>query len=156
MPHGLIVLDDLHRVADPRIFELLQWLIERLPEHWTVVIGSRTEPPLPLARLRVAGELAEFRQDALSFGADEVAALLAALPPGTPLPDAQELLQRTAGWPVGLRLSLSAPAGVHPRRLAGPSASRSATCSTTWPPRCWTTCRTSCGFSCCAARCCRS
>ena len=116
---GLIVIDDLHRIADPRCFELLQGLIERLPEHWTVVISSRTEPPLPLARLRVAGELAEFRQDALSFGADEVAALLAALPPGTPRPDTQELLQRTAGWPVGLRLSLSTPAGVHPRRLAG-------------------------------------
>lgn len=119
VPRGLIVLDDLHRVADPRCFELLQGLIERLPEHWTVAIGSRTEPPLALARLRVAGELAEFRQHDLSFGADEVAALLAALPPGMPRPDAQELLQRTAGWPVGLRLSLSAPAGVHPRRLAG-------------------------------------
>jgi LuxR family transcriptional regulator, maltose regulon positive regulatory protein len=121
LQRGLIVLDDLHRIADPRIFELLQWLIERLPEHWAVVVCSRTEPPLPLARLRVAGELAEFRQDALCFGADEVAALRATLPAETPLPDVQELLQRTAGWPVALRLSLTAPAGMHPRRLAGPS-----------------------------------
>ncbi len=119
LPRGLIVLDDLHRIADPQVFELLQWLIERLPEHWAVVISSRTEPPLSLARLRVADELAEFRQDALCFGADEVAALLATLPPGSEAPDAQELLQRTAGWPVGLRLSLTVPAGVHPRRLAG-------------------------------------
>ncbi len=119
LPRGLIVLDDLHRIADPQVFALLQALIERLPEHWTVLIASRVEPPLPLARLRVAGELAEFRQDALRFGAAEVAALLDMLPPGTPLPDVQELLQRTEGWPVGLRLSLSAPAGVHPRRLAG-------------------------------------
>lgn len=119
LPRGLIVLDDLHRIADPRIFELLQWLIERLPEHWALVIGSRSEPPLPLARLRVAGELAEFRQDALCFGADEVAALRATLPPDARQPDVQELLQRTAGWPVGLRLSLTAPAGVHPQRLAG-------------------------------------
>ena len=118
-PRGLIVLDDMHRIGDPRIFELLQRLIERLPEQWTVVIGSRTEPPLSLARLRVAGELADFRQDALSFGADEVAALRATLPANPPLPDVQELLQRTAGWPVALRLSLSAPPGVHPRRLAG-------------------------------------
>ena len=119
LPRGLIVLDDLHRIGDPRIFELLQWLIERLPEHWAVVISSRAEPPLSLARLRVAGELAEFRQDALRFGADEVAALRATLPADAPLPDVQELLQRTAGWPVGLRLSLTVPAGVHPRRLAG-------------------------------------
>ena len=121
LPHGLIVLDDLHRVADPQVFALLQALVERLPERWTVVVASRVDPPLPLARLRVAGELAEFRQDALRFGADEVASLLHSLPPGTPLPDAQELLQRTEGWPVGLRLSLTAPAGAHPRRLAGPS-----------------------------------
>nr|MCU0966672.1 LuxR C-terminal-related transcriptional regulator [Burkholderiaceae bacterium] len=116
---GLIVLDDLHRIGDPRIFELLEWLIERLPEHWAVVISSRVDPPLSLARLRVAGELAEFRQDALSFGADEVAALRAALSADASLPDVQELLQRTAGWPVALRLSLTVPAGVHPRRLAG-------------------------------------
>jgi LuxR family maltose regulon positive regulatory protein len=119
VPRGLIVIDDLHRIGDPRIFELLHGLIERLPEHWAVVLSSRTEPPLSLARLRVAGELAEFRQDALSFGADEVAALRATLPDDAPLPDVQELLQRTAGWPVGLRLSLTVPAGVHPRRLAG-------------------------------------
>ena len=119
LPRGLIVLDDLHRIGDPGVFQFLQPLIERLPEHWTVAICSRTEPPLSLARLRVVGELAEFREDALRFGADEVAALLAALPPGSAAPDAQELLRRTAGWPVGLRLSLSAPAGVHPQRLAG-------------------------------------
>ena len=119
LPRGLIVLDDLHRVADPQVFALLQALIERLPEHWTVLVASRVEPPLPLARLRVAGELAEFRQDALRFGAAEVASLLSELPPGVQAPDAQELLQRTEGWPVGLRLSLNAPAGVHPRRLAG-------------------------------------
>ena len=119
LPRGLIVLDDLHRVGDPRVFELLQWLVERLPAHWAVVICSRVDPPLPLARLRVNGELAEFRQDALRFGAAEVAALRAALPTQAPVPDVQELLQRTAGWPVALRLSLSASPGVHPRRLAG-------------------------------------
>ncbi len=119
LPRGLIVLDDLHRVGDPQVFELLQWLIERLPEHWAVVISSRVDPPLPLARLRVAGELAEFRQEELCFGAAEVAALRTTLPSDAPAPDVQELLQRTAGWPVALRLSLSAPPGVHPRRLAG-------------------------------------
>ena len=119
LPRGLFVLDDLHRITDPRVFELLQGLIERLPERWAVVIASRTEPALSLARLRVAGELAEFRQEALAFGTDEVAALRATLPADAPLPDVQELLQRTGGWPVALRLSLSAPPGVHPRRLAG-------------------------------------
>ena len=119
LPRGLIVLDDLHRVSDPQVFELLQWVIERLPEHWAVVVCSRVDPPLPLARLRVAGELAEFRQDALRFDAAEVAALQGTNPDGAPAADVQELLQRTAGWPVALRLSLSAPPGVHPRRLAG-------------------------------------
>ena len=117
--HGVIVVDDLHRVGDPQVLALLQALIERLPDHWTLVIGSRVEPRLPLSRLRVAGELAEFRQDALRFSADEVAALCAALPEDNAPRDVDELLQRTGGWPVGLRLSLSAPAGVHPRQLAG-------------------------------------
>jgi LuxR family maltose regulon positive regulatory protein len=47
--HGLIVIDDAHRIADPRVFELLQLVIERLPGRWSVAIASRVEPPLALA-----------------------------------------------------------------------------------------------------------
>ena len=105
---GAIVLDDLHRVEQPAVFTLLDLLVERLPARWTLVLASRTAPPLALARLRAAGELAEFNQDDLRFSRDETAALLAA----EALPQAAErtaeLFERTAGWPAGLRLALAA------------------------------------------------
>lgn len=110
-PRGLIVIDDAHRIADPRVFELLELMLERLPEHWGLVIASRIEPPLSLARLRAAGDLAEFRQYELRFSEDEVRALLDSADLPTPAESARELLDRTAGWAAGLRLSLSARAG---------------------------------------------
>ncbi|WP_395702292.1 LuxR C-terminal-related transcriptional regulator [Aquabacterium sp.] len=113
-PRGLIVLDDGHRIVDARVFELLQMLIERLPAQWGVVLASRTEPPLALARWRAADRLAEFRQADLQFDAGEVQALVQAAQPAgaaaaaAELADqARQLLQRTQGWAAGLRLSLS-------------------------------------------------
>jgi len=110
---GLIVIDDLHRITDPAVYALLARLLERWPEHWGLVLASRVEPPLPLARLRAAGELAEFGVHELSFGAAEVAALLAQRGGAAAPAQAQELLQRTGGWAAGLRLSLSAGVAGH-------------------------------------------
>jgi LuxR family maltose regulon positive regulatory protein len=110
VPRGLIVIDDAHRLTDPHVFELLQALLERLPPQWGLVIASRVEPPLHLARLRAEGELAEFRQYELRFSEAEVAALLASSGRAEGGPTARELLERTDGWAAGLRLSLSARA----------------------------------------------
>lgn len=43
--HGLIVIDDLHRISDPKVFVLLDRLIERLPKKWVVAILTRLDPP---------------------------------------------------------------------------------------------------------------
>ena len=102
---GLIVVDDLHRVADPRLFELLALVLDRLPVSWGLVLASRSEPPLPLPRLRARGELSEIRQGDLRFDAGEVAALLSRH--GVAGTRAGELLRRTEGWAAGLRLMLS-------------------------------------------------
>ncbi len=102
---GLLVIDDAHRWTEPRLFELLSYLIEYLPSHWGVVISSRVEPPLPIARWRARGELAEFRQSMLQFGVHEVRELLQSR--GLDTARAQELHERTQGWAVGLRLLLS-------------------------------------------------
>jgi len=108
VPRGLVVVDDLHRINDPQVFELLQRMLERWPEQWGLVLASRVEPPLPLARLRAAGELAEFGQRQLRFSPVEVDALLA-LSGQTAEPErTRGLLQRTHGWAAGLRLSLAA------------------------------------------------
>jgi LuxR family maltose regulon positive regulatory protein len=122
VPRGLIVVDDLHRIGDPQVFELLQKMLQRWPERWGLVLASRTEPPLPLARLRAAGELAEFGQRQLRFGPSEVDALLAVngLPAGPER--TRSLLQRTHGWAAGLRLSLAA--GSAPATRGGTDATQ--------------------------------
>lgn len=107
---GVIALDDLHLVGDPRVFEFLGMLLGSLPEHWVLAVTSRQDPPLPLARLRVQRELAEFRQADLGFDADEIQRL------GGPGLDAEgemarSLHERTGGWAVGVCLSLDAMAG---------------------------------------------
>lgn len=120
VPRGVIVLDDLHRVASPSSFALLDTLIERLPPRWTLLLASRTPPPLALARLRASGDLAEFNQDDLRFSRSEAEALFA----GEGSPNSGErgvdrctdlaaegvgdLFERTAGWPAGLGLALVA------------------------------------------------
>lgn len=109
LQRGLLVIDDVHRWSDPRLFELLAALIEHLPTHWGVVLSSRTEPPLPVARWRARGELAEFRQGKLRFDLGEVRELLQSR--GLATDRAEDLLRRTEGWAAGLRLMLSVGAG---------------------------------------------
>ncbi len=107
-PRGVIVLEDLHRVADRSLLALGDELIERLPPHWSVVLSSRELPALSLARWRAADELAEFDADALRFTADEAAALVAAEGLADLGTQAAALIERNHGWPAGLRLTLAA------------------------------------------------
>jgi LuxR family maltose regulon positive regulatory protein len=109
VPRGLIVLEDAHRIEDPAVFEFIDLLVERLPDHWGFVIASRVDPPLALARWRARGELAEFRQDTLRFRSDEIEQLVAASPQASADADLRSLLARTQGWAAGLRLVLGSP-----------------------------------------------
>ncbi|GAA4339701.1 hypothetical protein GCM10023165_19240 [Variovorax defluvii] len=103
---GLIVLDDLHAVADVRVFEFLDHVLEGLPQNWTLVIAARVEPPLALWRWRARREIAEFDEAALGFSRTEVQDLWR-LATGRDDPEqALRLLDRTQGWPAGLCLSL--------------------------------------------------
>ncbi|KQW39968.1 LuxR C-terminal-related transcriptional regulator [Rhizobacter sp. Root404] len=107
-PRGVIVLDDLHRVALAPTHAMLDALIARLPPKWTLVLSTRVAPPLALARMRVAGELAEFTQDDLRFNAGEAAALAGAEASAAARERVDELFERTQGWPAGLQLCLAA------------------------------------------------
>jgi LuxR family maltose regulon positive regulatory protein len=102
---GLIVIEDAHRLADGRVFEWLDRLIGQLPANWHIAVTSRLDPPLALARLRVQGELAEFRAEDLRFSREDAQAL-ARLHGIAENADLDSLWQRTHGWPVALQLAL--------------------------------------------------
>lgn len=68
----LLVLDDYDAIVTPAIHTAVALLLDRLPDNVCLAIGSRTEPPLPLARLRVRQQLAELRTADLRFTLDEI------------------------------------------------------------------------------------
>jgi LuxR family maltose regulon positive regulatory protein len=100
----IVILDDYHVLTTEAVHALLRFLLDHLPPHVHLVIGTRVDPPLPLARLRARGQLSEVRIDALRFVSDEIEALVHAM--GLALSDtATSLLeQRTEGWIVGIQL----------------------------------------------------
>ncbi|WP_076997638.1 LuxR C-terminal-related transcriptional regulator [Variovorax sp. KK3] len=107
---GVIVLDDMHAVADHRVFEFLECLLAGLPQNWALVIASREEPPaaLGLWRWRARRELAEFDVSALSFSAHEAQDLWRHATGRDEPEEAQRLRDRTQGWAAGLCLGLEA------------------------------------------------
>jgi LuxR family maltose regulon positive regulatory protein len=106
--HGVIVFDDMHTIPDPRIFEFLRKLLELAPLNWTLVISSRTPPPLPLARMRARRELAEFGQADLRFTPRETRLLLRESGQADSDGMVERVLGRTDGWIAGLCLVLDA------------------------------------------------
>ena len=72
----VIVLDDLHVIEAPEIGEGLAYLLDHLPPQVHLVVITRSDPPLPLARMRARGELVEVRAANLRFTTDEAAAYL--------------------------------------------------------------------------------
>ena len=76
-PHTLLlVLDDYHLITSPAIHAAVAFLIDHLAENMHLVLATRGDPPLPLARLRARGDLVELRQSDLRFTAEEAAAFL--------------------------------------------------------------------------------
>jgi LuxR family maltose regulon positive regulatory protein len=110
----LLVLDDYHVISSQLVHSSLGFLLEHRPPGLQLALTGRSDPPLPLARLRARGQLTELRAAELRFTPGEAAALLqqvAAAPggarPGAPLPDAvaAALAARTEGWAAGLQLA---------------------------------------------------
>jgi LuxR family transcriptional regulator, maltose regulon positive regulatory protein len=102
----LLVLDDYHLIDAQPVHAALTFLLEHLPAGLRLVLTSRSDPPLPLARLRARGQLAELRAGELRFTPDEAAALLrGAAGPGLSSAAAAALAARTEGWAAGLQLA---------------------------------------------------
>ncbi len=102
----VLVLDDYHLIDAPPVHASLAFLLEHLPPSLRLVVASRADPPLPLARLRARGQLAELRAADLRFTLEEAAELLRTAV-GSELPDAAvaALGDRTEGWVAGLQLA---------------------------------------------------
>jgi LuxR family maltose regulon positive regulatory protein len=108
----VLILDDYHLVVNRAVHEQMAFVIGRIPANLHLVVATRSDPMLPLARLRASGELAEMRSDDLRFGASEAHHLLNDVL-GLDLADAdiQLLHQRTEGWAAGLYLAALSLAG---------------------------------------------
>lgn len=100
-----LILDDVQEISGNRTLHGIEMLIRHQPVALRLVLSSRFDPPLPLARLRVQGRLREIRARHLRFRADDAEKLLATT--GTALTGDQlaELVTRTDGWAAGLRLA---------------------------------------------------
>ena len=104
-----IVLDDYHLVTDRGCHELMLDLIDGLPAHVSVVLATRTAPPLRLGRRRAAGTVAEVGPDDLRFEAVESAQLLnGPLALELPADDLRLIDEHVHGWAAGLALVASA------------------------------------------------
>ena len=104
----VLVLDDYHVIDAAPVHESLTFLLDHLPPRMHVVIASRSDPPapVPLARLRARGELAEVRVGDLRFTNDEAAAFLnQVMALGLSTTDTAKLERRTEGWIAGLKLA---------------------------------------------------
>jgi LuxR family maltose regulon positive regulatory protein len=102
----VLVLDDYHLIDAQDIHTGMVFLLDHLPPHMHLVIGSRADPPLPLARLRARGELVEVRAADLRFTPDEAAVYLTEVM-GLHLTagDVAALEGRTEGWIAALQLA---------------------------------------------------
>jgi LuxR family maltose regulon positive regulatory protein len=102
----VLVLDDYHLVTGARVHGLVTTLLDRCPPQLHLVLITRADPPLPLSRLRVRGELAELRAEDLRFSLDEAVEFFRdRLGTGLSERDVDRLLARTEGWAAGLQLA---------------------------------------------------
>ncbi len=110
----VLVLDDLHEVADSAVLESLNHLMDHQPPNLRLVLVARSDPALRLHRVRVNGALTEIRSQHLAFNEAEAADLFCRSDLELTGEQVRVLLDRTQGWPAGLRLAAMSLAGSDP------------------------------------------
>lgn len=101
---AIIILDDYHNISNPAVHNLVEFLLENLPPGLCLIISTRVDPPLMLARFRVRGQLAELRTPALRFRDDEIKAWSETCLPGLSSDLISKLSEKTEGWAAALQI----------------------------------------------------
>jgi LuxR family transcriptional regulator, maltose regulon positive regulatory protein len=102
----VLVLDDYHLITDAICHQTLGLFLDHLPADVHVVLSTRVDPPLPLARMRARGELTELRVAELHFSDEEASELLNdSMGLDLAAEDVARLAERTEGWAAGLVLA---------------------------------------------------
>jgi LuxR family maltose regulon positive regulatory protein len=100
-----LVLDDYHFINDQQIHQSLNFLLEHLPLQMHLIIATRVELPIPLARLRGQGQVSELHAKDLRFTSNEVALFNQIMNLGLSPEDMAILEMRIEGWIAGLHLA---------------------------------------------------
>jgi len=102
----ILVLDDFHHVSSREVVELINFILQYIPGNIHLVILTRSDPALPLARIRSQHQMVELRLADLSFTAHDISALFnKKLKLGLSNEDVYLLESRTEGWIAGLQLA---------------------------------------------------
>ncbi|GHO97003.1 hypothetical protein KSF_070510 [Reticulibacter mediterranei] len=106
-----LVLDDFHLLTSETVHTMVLFLLDHLPAQLHLLIGTRVDPPLPLARFRARNQVSEQHIEELRFVADEVEAFASAMGHTLSHEATTLLQQRTEGWIAGVQLLLLALRG---------------------------------------------
>jgi LuxR family transcriptional regulator, maltose regulon positive regulatory protein len=118
-PPFVFVLDDAHLLHGAKPWDVVAFVLRGLPDGAQLALGSRTDPALPMARMRAGGEVTEVHAAQLSLDAAEVAQLLRLHGCDADDDTAAALLAATEGWATGLQLACLAGAGRPPAEWLG-------------------------------------
>lgn len=104
--HIILVLDDYQNISNTEVHAAVAFLLDHCPRGLHLVISTRSDPPLPLARLRACGQMVELRAADLRFSEDEALLFLNDMMGLRLEADAVAMLeQRTEGWIAGLQMA---------------------------------------------------
>jgi LuxR family maltose regulon positive regulatory protein len=101
---AVLILDDYHLMTVPAIHQAFLFLLDHLPPRLHLVLGTRADPPLPLARLRARSQLSEVRGEDLRFAPAEASAFLREMGLELNADELHSLEQRAEGWIAGIQL----------------------------------------------------
>ena len=138
----LLVLDDYHCIRTSEVHRLLGQLVEHLPAQAHLVLSSRSDPQLPLARWQAQGQLHELRANDLCFTLEETEAFLARVMGSVALHEVAGVLEeRTEGWIAMVRLAGLSLRNRFQHRVLQPPSSLSRPIHRTAPATKATSCR---------------